>query len=72
MTNYSSWEISGTYYEVCSCEAVCTCRRHGAKKGGRSTYGICDFALSWHITAGQADGVDLSNLPLVRARSWPK
>jgi hypothetical protein len=70
MTNYSSWEVSGTYYEVCNCEAVCPCRRHGAKKGGRSTYGICDFALSWHITAGQAGGVDLSDLSAVLAGSY--
>ena len=65
-----SWKVSGTYYEVCNCEAVCPCRRHGEKEGGRSTYGICDFALSWHITEGQADDVDLSNLSAVLAGSY--
>lgn len=70
MSNYNFWEVSGTYYEVCNCEAVCPCRRHGEVKGGRSTYGICDFALSWHIIKGQADGVNLSNLSVVLAGSY--
>ncbi len=70
MPNYNFWKVSGTYYEVCNCEAVCPCRRHGEKKGGRSTYGICDFALSWHITQGQADGLDLSNLSVVLTGSY--
>lgn len=70
MSNYKSWNVSGTYYEVCNCEAVCPCRRHGEKEGGRSTYGFCDFALSWHITEGQADGLDLGNLSVVLAGSY--
>lgn len=70
MSNYDSWNVIGTYYEVCNCDAVCPCRRHGEKNGGRSTYGICDFALSWHIIEGQADGVDLSNLSVVLAGSY--
>jgi hypothetical protein len=70
MSKYNSWKVSGTYYEVCNCEAVCPCRQHGEKKGGRSTYGFCDFALSWHITEGQADSVDLCNLSAVLAGSY--
>jgi hypothetical protein len=70
MSNYISWKVSGTYYEVCNCEAVCPCRRHGDKSGGRSTYGFCDFAISWHIAEGQADGLDLGNLSVVLAGSY--
>lgn len=70
MSKYNSWKVSGTYYEVCNCEAVCPCRQHGEKKGGRSTYGFCDFALSWHIIEGQADNVDLRNLFAVLAGSY--
>ena len=70
MPNYNHWKVSGTYYEVCNCEAVCPCRRHGERKGGRSTYGNCDFALSWHITEGQADDMDLSNLSVVLVGSY--
>jgi len=70
MPNYNHWKVSGTYYEVCNCEAVCPCRRHGEREGGRSTYGNCDFALSWHITEGQADDMDLSNLSVVLVGSY--
>jgi hypothetical protein len=38
--------------------------------GGRSTYGVCDFALSWHVSKGQAGAVDLSNLSVVLAGSY--
>ena len=39
-------------------------RQHGAR-GGRSTYGVCDFALSWRILHGHAGAVDLSGLMAV-------
>jgi hypothetical protein len=70
VSNYKAWKVAGSYYEVCSCEAICPCRRHGETKGGRSTYGICDFALSWQITDGHADEIDLSNLSVVLAGSY--
>ena len=70
MSNYNFWKVTGSYYEVCNCEAICPCRRHGERKGGRSTYGICDFALSWHITEGQVDKIDISNLSVVLAGSY--
>jgi hypothetical protein len=70
VSNYHAWKVAGSYYEVCNCEAICPCRRHGERKGGRSTYGICDFALSWHITDGQADEIDISNLSVVLAGSY--
>ena len=70
MSNYDSWNVSGTYYEVCNCEAVCPCRQRGVKKGGRSTYGFCDFAISWQVAKGQAGAVDLSNLSVVLAGSY--
>ena len=34
MSLYLLWAVSGSYYEVCNCEAICPCRRHGARKGG--------------------------------------
>jgi len=70
MSNYDFWKVAGSYYEVCNCEAICPCRRHGERKGGRSTYDNCDFALSWQIIEGQADQIDLSNLSVVLAGSY--
>jgi hypothetical protein len=62
--------VSGTYLEACNCEAICPCRTVGAVKGGRSTYGVCDFALSWRILGGDAAGLDLSGLSVAMAGSY--
>src|SRR5579862_8737300 len=70
MSPYIPWAVSGSYYEVCNCEAICPCRRYGARKSGRSTYGVCDFALSWSIIKGRAGIIDLSNLSVVLAGSY--
>ena len=70
MTPIRSWALAGPYFEACSCEAVCPCRSVGGRKGGRSTYGICDFALGWTIAAGHADALDVSGLAVVMAGSY--
>lgn len=59
------WHVSGSYYEACNCQVVCPCRREGDRPGGRSTYGECDFVLSWWITQGNVDGRDLSGRKVV-------
>jgi len=66
----SGWNVSGSYYEACNCEAICPCRRHGDRPAGRSTYGVCDFVLSWVIQSGQAEGVDLAARTVVMAGSY--
>ena len=70
MSLYLPWVISGSYYEVCNCEAICPCRQHGTRRGGRSTYGTCDFALSWRVLEGHAGDVDLADLSVVLAGSY--
>lgn len=65
-----AWEVRGSYYEACNCEAVCPCRRHGDQEGGRSTYATCDFVLSWMIEEGQVDDRDLSGLSTVIVGSY--
>lgn len=66
----SDWRVAGTYFEACNCEAICPCRRQGGMTGGDSSYGVCDFALSWHIDLGHADGRDLSGYDVVLAGSY--
>jgi hypothetical protein len=70
MSLFVPWVISGSYYEVCNCEAICPCRRHGARRGGRSSYDTCDFALSWRVLEGHAGDVDLTDLSVVLAGSY--
>ncbi|HYM15802.1 MAG TPA: DUF1326 domain-containing protein [Dehalococcoidia bacterium] len=70
MPELTPWRVSGSYFEACNCEAVCPCRRVGGsmgRPGGRSTFGICEFALSWRIIDGRAGAVDLSGLMAVIA-----
>ena len=64
------WEIAGSYFEACNCDAVCPCRRQGDGGGGRSTYGHCDFVLSWCIEKGYANGTDLSDRTVVLAGTY--
>jgi len=70
MTVPENWNVAGSYYEVCNCEAICPCRRQGEKLGGRSSYDTCDFALSWFIREGEADGLDLAGLRVALAGSY--
>lgn len=65
MTVPDDWWLEGTYFESCNCEAVCPCRPQGDRPGGRSTYGVCDWALSWRCERGMADGLDLAGLEVV-------
>jgi hypothetical protein len=61
------WRVSGSYFEACNCEAICPCRQVGGRDGGRSTTGICQFALSWIVAAGHADDLDLAGREAVLA-----
>jgi hypothetical protein len=67
MAGGTSWSVAGSYYEACNCQAVCPCRRLNGASGGDSTYGVCQFLLSWHIERGAADGVDLAGRQVVMA-----
>ena len=70
MSEPSAWAVAGPYFEACTYEAICPCRRVGGAPGGRSTYGVCDFALGWTVARGHADGLDLSGLEVVMAGSY--
>ena len=61
------WAVRGSYFEACNCLPICPCRQVGGRDGGRSTFGICDFALSWWIRHGHAHDVDLSERRVVMA-----
>jgi len=66
----SPWRVAGSYFEACNCEVICPCRLQGGKGGGRSTYGECDFALSWWIEQGRTRDLDLVGLGVLLAGSF--
>lgn len=70
MVEKTAYRITGSYYEACNCDAICPCRRKGEVPGGRSTYGDCDFLLSWQITKGHLGDIDLSGLRVAIAGTY--
>jgi hypothetical protein len=65
-----AWSVAGTYFEACSCLPICPCRRVGERDGGRSTFGVCDFALSWWIRQGHSGDLDLTDRKVVMVGSY--
>lgn len=71
MNTNNDWRVAGTYFEACNCEAICPCRMQGGMKlSNGSTYGECDFALSWRIVNGLFGGLDLSDRNVVMGGSY--
>src|SRR5262245_12294676 len=70
MSENGAWRIRGSYFESCNCDAICPCRKVDGVAGGRSTHGTCLGVLSWLIEDGEADGVDLSGLPVAMATRY--
>src|SRR6266540_2061651 len=59
------WQVRGSYFEACNCEAICPCRSVGGQPGGPSSYGECFGTLSWHVHDGHWGDIDLSDLLVV-------
>jgi hypothetical protein len=70
MTVARKYRIEGSYYEACNCHAICPCRRQNGVEGGLSTYGQCDFILSWEIAQGHFDDIKLPGLSVCMAGTY--
>jgi len=55
-----TWQLDGTYFESCSCDALCPCTWSGFT--ARATLDRCLALLAYHIDSGDIDGVDVSGL----------
>ena len=65
-----SWELAGTFYENCSCDAICPCTWSNlAHQATRDDY--CRFALAFEVDNGQIDGVDVSGRSFVMIGDTP-
>lgn len=60
------WNVSGTYFEACNCEAACPCVFLGPP-----TTGECTALVAWHIDDGSHDGTELSGLNVALAVHAP-
>ncbi|HZF24859.1 MAG TPA: DUF1326 domain-containing protein [Steroidobacteraceae bacterium] len=66
----TAWRVTGSYFEVCNCDAPCACRKIGDRPGGAFPYETCDFALSWRIEQGHFGATSLNDLSVAMAGRW--
>jgi hypothetical protein len=55
-----AWRLDGTYFESCSCDAVCPCTWSALT--AQATLDRCRALLAYHVRSGEIDGVDVSGL----------
>ena len=55
-----AWQLDGTYFESCSCDAVCPCTWSAQTE--RATFDRCLALLAYHVVSGAINGVDVSGL----------
>jgi hypothetical protein len=58
-----SWNISGRYFETCSCDFVCPCIL--GQMAVRPSKGSCTFAMTLHVEHGSFGNVSLNNVTFI-------
>jgi hypothetical protein len=48
----TQWQISGEYFEACSCDSVCPCPTSGL--AAPPTRGFCDAGLVFRVDRGRS------------------
>ncbi|MBZ9815648.1 MULTISPECIES: DUF1326 domain-containing protein [unclassified Mesorhizobium] len=67
-----SWQLSGNYFENCSCDVVCPCLLSTqAQLTSKPTKGVCDVALVFHIDKGSFGDVRLDGLNVAMVAHTP-
>jgi hypothetical protein len=64
-----SWNLSGSYFETCSCDVICPCTAslsHGA------TQDRCRVVLVFNVKSGEVDGTDVSGVVVAAVADTPK
>lgn len=54
------WNVTGDYFEACSCDSVCPCPTSGLT--ARPTQGACDAGLVFHVERGTYEATTLDGL----------
>jgi hypothetical protein len=63
------WNISGSYFETCSCDVVCPCT---ASLSYGATKDRCNVVLVFNVKSGQVDGTDVGGLVVAAVADTPK
>lgn len=64
-----SWELTGTYFEGCSCDSLCPCVSSGLTAPADTDR--CHLVVAFHIDSGQLDGLDISGRSCVLVADTP-
>lgn len=67
--NATAWQISGDYFETCSCDYLCPCITSNLT--AQPTKGHCDVAIVFHIDQGHYGHVTLDDLNFVLIAHTP-
>jgi hypothetical protein len=64
-----SWNLSGSYFETCSCDVICPCTAslsHGA------TQDRCRVVLVFNVKSGEVEGTDVGGVTVAAVADTPK
>lgn len=64
-----AWNVEGTYYENCSCDAVCPCTWSNMERA--ATNDDCRVALLFEVETGEVEGVDVAGTTCVVVMQTP-
>jgi hypothetical protein len=64
-----SWKLEGSYFETCSCDAVCPCT---ASFSLPATHDRCRVTLVFNVQDGEVEGTDVSGLKVAAVADTPK
>ena len=65
-----SWNVSGQYYETCSCDSVCPCILQ--QMSVEPSKGTCTFAMAFEIDKGQFGTASLDGLGFIVVGRTPE
>lgn len=64
-----AWNVSGSYFETCSCDVVCPCT---ASMSLGATRERCKVTLVFNIEEGEIEGTDVGGLVVAAVADTPK
>jgi hypothetical protein len=64
-----SWNLTGSYFETCSCDVICPCT---ASLSLGATRERCNVVLVFNVKSGEVDGTDVSGLTVAAVADTPK
>jgi hypothetical protein len=64
-----SWNLTGSYFETCSCDVICPCT---ASFSLGATRDRCNAVLIFNVKSGEVDGTDVSGLSVAAVIDSPK